>query len=801
MLQLAGASEEEGKREPGGEEFGKGKVQERETNPHLPATPTPSHPPPPSPPPSHPPPPSPPPLDPLFTVTSLNRTIRRVDLNKTFLEYHHHFREGELKLQCPGEPCPNLGSCGPEFPNLRACYWPNLVDAEYLFPDQPINCPKVMDMSVEGGREVSDTRCTHKGDDLRLDMFLPQYYELRDVFLDGDGLVFNDSVSSTWMGMGGDGLVFHRTVFFDWPSLPIPPCVPLSVQFSFKPGKARVRHYNRLVSLMYPLGIASYHVLIEARIYPLGSLSSALSSTFPLSYELSTFPSLPPLMYPLPSLPLPPVTSSPSSQGRPECATTTVWCPSCTRSASHSTTWPHRARAASQQPSVTPPVPLVVSAVLLFAREGQGPSSRPPGVTHVPSGHRILPCAHRAGEESQPCVPPLCPPLSPPVSLSGQFSFEPGKAKVHHYDRLVSLMYPLGIAFYHVLIELVPHLFVLSPLLRDNPSIPIAIASHQVKAFSSLLVPFLGIPATALNLAVIPNRHADVNLLIHVDVLYQPVYQACGRSAPAMWGELRRRFLLPPAGLPLFRPGLVPRHNHTHALPPTADSPATTTLTSAGSSSSSSSSSETLPVRAGVISESSNEISSEEDVPLWSDAQTARLPYSWRAVIAHRRGAMRHLAAFDSLVSEMKRVFPPQRVFVFEGDLPILQAKLLFNRAAVYVGLHGAGLSNMIFMPSNSSVFEIRPRDYPNPCYHHLTMATQQNYYLVFGNGTKDSELRYNMSEVASVLRVIADQTKRRVSARSWEAEEVGSALDELKESDYMDVILDSDKSRNQDPT
>ncbi|CAI5499080.1 unnamed protein product [Closterium sp. Naga37s-1] len=454
MLQLAGASEEEGKRETGGEEFGKGKVQERETSPRLPATPTPSHPPPPSPPPSHPPPPPPPLKEPLFTVTSLNRTIHRVNLNKTFLEYHHHFREGELKLQCSGEPCPNLGSCGPEFPNLRACYWPNLVDAEYLFPDQPINCPKVMDTSVEGGREVSDARCTHKGDDLRLDMFLPQYYELRDVYLDGDGLVFN------------------QTVFFD-------------------------RHS----------------------------------------------------------------------------------------------------------------------------------------------------CADK-----------------------GNFSFEPGKAKVHHYDRLVSLMYPLGIAFYHVLIELVPHLFVLSPLLRDNPSIPIAIASHQVKAFSNLLVPFLGIPATALNLAVIPNRHADVNLLVHVDLLYQPVYQACGRSAPAMWGELRRRFLLPHTGLPLFGPGLVPRHNHTHALPPTADSPATTTPTIADSSIRSSSSSDTLPVKAGV-----SESNSETDVPLWSDAQTARLPYSWRTVIAHRRGAMRHLAAFDSLVAEMKRVFPPQRVFVFEGDLPLLQ--------------------------------------------------------------------------------------------------------------------------------
>ncbi|GJP64499.1 hypothetical protein CLOP_g21477 [Closterium sp. NIES-67] len=283
-------------------------------------------------PPSHPPPASPRPTEPLFTVTSLNRTIRRIDLNKTFLEHHHHFQKGEPKLECAGEPCPNLGSCGPAFPNLRACYWPNLVDAEYLFPDQPINCPKVMDISVEGGKEVSDSRCTHKGDNLRLDMFLPQYYELRNVFLDGDGQVFN------------------KTMYFD-------------------------RHS----------------------------------------------------------------------------------------------------------------------------------------------------CADK-----------------------GNFSFEPPRAKVRHYHQLVSLMYPLGIAFYHVLIELVPHLFILSPLLRDNPNIPIAIASHQVKTFNHLVVPFLGISASDLNLEVIPNRHADVNLIIQVDVLYQPVYQACGRSAPAMWGELRRRFLLPP---------------------------------------------------------------------------------------------------------------------------------------------------------------------------------------------------------------------------------------------------------------
>ncbi|CAI5948218.1 unnamed protein product [Closterium sp. NIES-64] len=681
------------------------------------------------------------------------QALQRVDLNKTFLEYHHHFREGELKLQCSGEPCPNLGSCGPEFPNLRACYWPNLVDAEYLFPDQPINCPKVMDMSVEGGREVSDTRCTHKGDDLRLDMFLPQYYELRDVYLDGDGLVFNESVffdrhscadkgNVVYLdGMDGDGdgdgdgLVFNESVFFDRHS-----CEDKG-NFSFEPGKAKVHHYDLLLSLMYPLGIAFYHVLIElfsfepgkakvhhydrvvSLMYPLGiAFYHVLIELVPHLFVLS------PLLRDNPSIPI--------------------------AIASHQT---------------TPPSPLPSPAI------------------PVASPLRVLPLL----PDNHPHRHHLAPST---LGVKEQY------LGVTAVESLLN----------RSLILCVRASFLPPWYLVCNVSVS---AVGQVKAFSSLLVPFLGIPATALNLAVIPNRHADVNLLVHVDVLYQwvpfltsvpslasgrsasgflsspvyqawpvvalpvgsfphqctkpgqwslcqwvpfltsvpslasgrsasgflsspvyqawpvvalpvgsfphqctkpgqwslcarhvggaapplpaaplspsqplpllpfalsfhklpfpttqPVYQACGRSAPAMWGELRRRFLLPPAGLPLFRPGLVPRHNHTHFLPPTADSPATTTPTSADSS---------IPVRAGDISET--------DVPLWSDAQTARLPYSWRAVIAHRRGAMRHLAAFDSLVAEMKRVFPPQRVFVFEGDLPILQGDLPILRGAYAV--------------------------------------------------------------------------------------------------------------------
>lgn len=85
-----------------------------------------------------------------------------------------------------------------------------------------------------------------------------------------------------------------------------------------------------------------------------------------------------------------------------------------------------------------------------------------------------------------------------------------------------------------------------------------------------------------------------------------------------------------------------------------------------------------------------------------------------------------------------------------------IAARALFNRARLYVAGHGAALSNMVFMPQGSSVVEIRPDAYLNPCFHSLAEASFIDYYLVFGSGNKSSQVFVDVPEVMQVVRGIA---------------------------------------------
>ncbi|CAI5511109.1 unnamed protein product [Closterium sp. Naga37s-1] len=486
----------------------------------------------------------------LLKTTTLPRGIYRNKLNSTFLEYHRNVHKGEVELHCMGSTCPNLDSCGSAFPNVRACFWPNLVDEDYIYPDQPENCPKLSNWD-EVGAKGADPRCTHPGDNLRFDKYVPQYYEIKDVFVDANGVLFNES--------------------------------------------------------------------------------------------------------------------------------------------------------------------------LHFFRHG--------------------------------CF------------KDKEFAYHANQTSVQHYHRLISLLYQLGGAFYHTLIEVVPHFLLLAPLLKDNPGMPIAVSRKQLKMYDSVLHPIVGITSRVLNLVLVDDRNQK--MLLHADMAYQPVFQACGRAAPAVWRELRRRYLVPSDGLPMFGPGFAPRHP--------------------GNSSSSNDSTGNSSTTATNRSSTATNTNSSSIPPPWTDEQMARLPASWLAVIARRHKSKRRIAGFPQLVDSMKQIFHPSRVYVFDGKLNVTQAKTVFNRAAVFVGLHGAGLANMVFMPLNASIFEIRPRGYPNPCYHHLATATQMHYHLILGNGTKDSELKFNHTEAVEVLRLIANRTRARMSAEKFESINLLPPLEAVGEEDWKE--------------
>ena len=49
------------------------------------------------------------------------------------------------------------------------------------------------------------------------------------------------------------------------------------------------------------------------------------------------------------------------------------------------------------------------------------------------------------------------------------------------------------------------------------------------------------------------------------------------------------------------------------------------------------------------------------------------------------------------------------KVISFFGNLTVHDTKKLFSRAALYIGAHGAGMTNMIFMSPQSFILEVRP--------------------------------------------------------------------------------------------
>src|SRR6185295_8017269 len=58
----------------------------------------------------------------------------------------------------------------------------------------------------------------------------------------------------------------------------------------------------------------------------------------------------------------------------------------------------------------------------------------------------------------------------------------------------------------------------------------------------------------------------------------------------------------------------------------------------------------------------------------------------------------------------------------------------LSSNATMLISIHGAGLTNMLFMKEKASVLEFRPKnDHTNLCYYALASALDLNYYYQFG--------------------------------------------------------------------
>ncbi|CAI5969822.1 unnamed protein product [Closterium sp. NIES-65] len=130
-------------------------------------------------------------IEPLgFAYNSSNRPI-------VLLQYHEHDTHWGTLAHCHGDTCPTLTSCGPAFPNLRACWNPDLVDPDRVFLDPPVNCPKrnaTAGLDPHTRKHISDgydETCSHREDFNPRDAMALQMFEVKGAYVTDKGYVFN----------------------------------------------------------------------------------------------------------------------------------------------------------------------------------------------------------------------------------------------------------------------------------------------------------------------------------------------------------------------------------------------------------------------------------------------------------------------------------------------------------------------------------------------------------------------------------------------------------------------------------
>lgn len=95
----------------------------------------------------------------------------------------------------------------------------------------------------------------------------------------------------------------------------------------------------------------------------------------------------------------------------------------------------------------------------------------------------------------------------------------------------------------------------------------------------------------------------------------------------------------------------------------------------------------------------------------------------------------------------------------FLEDLPWLDQVAAFVKAKSVISLHGAGLTNMLFMNNGSKVLEIRRRDdKQNNCYFSLAAAMKIDYYYLLADATGSNTFNADFEVDLDAFRNTLDQ-------------------------------------------
>jgi capsular polysaccharide biosynthesis protein len=90
-------------------------------------------------------------------------------------------------------------------------------------------------------------------------------------------------------------------------------------------------------------------------------------------------------------------------------------------------------------------------------------------------------------------------------------------------------------------------------------------------------------------------------------------------------------------------------------------------------------------------------------------------------------------------------------------NLPSLRDQVaLFAEAEAVVSAHGAGLTNMLFAPSGTTIVEMFEPEYTNHCYWNLSNSLGHKYWFLWGesvnNGRLNNDVKVPLDRLARTL-------------------------------------------------
>ncbi len=107
---------------------------------------------------------------------------------------------------------------------------------------------------------------------------------------------------------------------------------------------------------------------------------------------------------------------------------------------------------------------------------------------------------------------------------------------------------------------------------------------------------------------------------------------------------------------------------------------------------------------------------------------------------------------FDAVYNLLKTNYSDYEWIIFDSEDEISKNSIktiqLFSQANLIVGVHGAGLTNMIFSSPQAKIIELHPDNCGNVCYWHLSHIIENTYTMLLVKSVSDLAFDVNLEQL-----------------------------------------------------